>query len=76
IGVESGDLIAGAIIAVKTEWVRGRIDSGRPGPRPTGDLRSSKIALGNFVEPATCPLGGGRAIQLCHRSILVLSLAI
>ena len=27
-------------------------------------------------EPATCPLGGDRAIQLCHRSELVFSLTI
>lgn len=27
-------------------------------------------------EPATCPLGGDRAIQLSHRSIMVLGLAI
>src|ERR1700722_9828376 len=29
----------------------GGIDSGHPGPRPTGALRASKIAPGDFVEP-------------------------
>ena len=28
----------------------GEIDSGRPGPRPAGALRASKIAPGDFVE--------------------------
>ena len=28
-----------------------------------------KMALQAGFEPATCPLGGGRAIQLCHRSL-------
>ena len=26
-------------------------------------------------EPLTCPLGGGRAIQLCHRGLSVKSIA-
>jgi len=29
----------------------GGIDSGRPGPRPAGALRASKIASCDFVEP-------------------------
>src|ERR1700743_150022 len=28
------------------------MDSGHPGPRPAGALRASKIAPGDFVEPA------------------------
>ncbi len=28
------------------------------------------LALRAGFEPATCPLGGGRAIQLCHRSVM------
>jgi len=36
----------------------GRIDSAHPGPHPSGGLQPCKIAPGNFVEPATCPLGG------------------
>ena len=28
-----------------------------------------EMALRAGFEPATCPLGGGRAIQLCHRSV-------
>ena len=36
---------------------------------------------GNLVprrgfEPLTCPLGGGRAIQLCHRGLSLQSIAL
>ena len=33
------------------------------------NTKSSRVAPREGFEPSTCPLGGGRAIQLCHRGI-------
>ncbi len=32
---------------------------------------SMKVAPREGLEPSTCRLGGGRAIQLCHRSCVL-----
>lgn len=39
---------------------------------PRGFLRNLLISLVSRAgfEPATCPLGGGCAIQLCHRDLI------
>ena len=39
--------------STRSDARQGGIDSGHPGPRPSGALRASKIAPGDFVEP-TC----------------------
>ena len=39
----------------------------------TREVKAVRLAPREGLEPSTCPLGGGRAIQLCHRGGLQLT---